>query len=85
MFSEYLSLNFSVKGKTFKGFCMRIQDSFHLTYAVVLDDCHSFAVWLDEKKAEWQFSKFAKVDQSVLDQIIHTLKFSEDTERIAVS
>ncbi|MES2419140.1 MAG: hypothetical protein V4541_13215 [Bacteroidota bacterium] len=49
---------------------MRIQDDFHLTYAVVFEDCHSFCVWLDEKTAKWCYSKYASIDPVVLDHII---------------
>ena len=73
MLSDYLNLQFDVNGKTFKGFCMRIHDDFHLTYAVILENCHSFCVWLDEKTAKWCYSKYAIVDQKVLDQIIGQL------------
>lgn len=73
MLNDYLNLQFDVKGKTFKGFCMRIQDDFHLTYAVILEDCHSFCVWLDDKSSQWYSSKFTNLDPSVLDQIIGRL------------
>ncbi len=73
MLSDYLNLQFDVKGKTFKGFCMRIHDDFHLTYAVILEDCHSFCVWLDEKTSQWCYSKYTIIDQMVLDKIIGQL------------
>ena len=73
MLSDYLNLQFDVKGKTFKGFCMRIHDDFHLTYAVILEDCHSFCVWLDEKTSQWCYSKYTIIDKMVLDQIIGRL------------
>ncbi len=73
MLSNYLNLQFDVNGKTFKGFCMRIHDDFHLTYAVILEDCHSFCVWLDEKTLQWCYSKYAIIDKMVLDQIIGQL------------
>lgn len=70
MLSDYLNLHFDIKGKTFKGFCMRIQDDFHLTYAVVLEDCHSFCIWLDENTAKWHSSKYISIDEIALLQII---------------
>ena len=73
MLSDYLNLQFDVKGKTFKGFCMRIHDDFHPTYAVILEDCHSFCVWLDEKTSQWCYSKYTIIDKLVLDQIIGRL------------
>jgi len=73
MLSDYLNLQFDVKGKTFKGFCMRIHDDFHLTYAVILEDCHSFCVWLDEKTSQWCYSKYTIIDKLVLDKIIGEL------------
>lgn len=73
MLSDYLNLQFDVKGKTFKGFCMRIHDDFHLTYAVILEDCHSFCVWLDEKTSQWCYSKYTIIDKMVLDKIIGQL------------
>ena len=80
MLSNYLNLQFDVKGKTFKGFCMRIQDDFHLTYAVILEDCHSFCIWLDEKSSKWCSSKFTNLDPSVLDQIIGKLSTPESSD-----
>ena len=81
MLSDYLNLQFDVKGKTFKGFCMRIHDDFHLTYAVILEDCHSFCVWLDEKTSQWCYSKYTIIDKMVLDQIIGRLGIgSEELE-----
>ncbi len=78
MLNDYLSLQFDVKGKTFKGFCMRIHDDFHVTYAVILEDCHSFCIWLDEKSAKWYSSKFTNVDVNVLDQIIGRLSSQQE-------
>lgn len=80
MLNEYLNLQFDVKGKTFKGFCMRIHDDFHVTYAVILEDCHSFCVWLDEKKHKWCSSKFTNLDPTVLDQIIGKLSIGQEQE-----
>jgi hypothetical protein len=78
MWNDYLNLQFDVKGKTFTGFCMKIQDDFHLTYAVILEDCHSFCIWLDDKTAKWYSSKFTNLDPSVLDQIINKLGVQEE-------
>ncbi|RZK59595.1 MAG: hypothetical protein EOO91_04680 [Pedobacter sp.] len=85
MSNDYLNLQFDVKGKTFSGFCMRIHDDFHLTYAVILEDCHSFCIWLDEKTAKWYSSKFTNLDQSVLDQIIGKLYVTDDANMLPVS
>lgn len=82
MLNEYLNLKFDVKGKTFTGFCMKIQDNFHLTYAIVLDDCHSFCIWLDEKKSRWCSSKFTNLDQTVLDMIIGKLNGGESNQSL---
>ncbi|MFI5452966.1 hypothetical protein ACHMWN_12505 [Pedobacter sp. UC225_61] len=57
---------------------MKIQDDFHLTYAVILEDCHSFCIWLDDKTAKWYSSKFTNLDPSVLDQIINRLGVQEE-------
>ncbi|MGF1923336.1 MAG: hypothetical protein ACQUHE_04095 [Bacteroidia bacterium] len=73
MLSDYLNLQFDVNGKAVKGFCMRIHDDFHVTYAVILENCHSFCVWLDEKADKWCYSKYTIIDQNVLDQIIGQL------------
>ncbi|RYG20925.1 MAG: hypothetical protein EOO07_03960 [Chitinophagaceae bacterium] len=78
MLSDYLNLQFDVKGKTFKGFCMRIHDDFHVTYAVILEDCHSFCVWLDEKTSQWCYSKYTIIDKMVLDKIIGSLATPEE-------
>lgn len=85
MLSDYLNLQFDVKGKTFKGFCMRIHDDFHLTYAVILEDCHSFCVWLDEKTSKWCHSKYTIIDQMVLDKIIGQLDGPEEENHLSFS
>lgn len=85
MLNDYLNLQFDVKGKTFKGFCMRIQDDFHLTYAVILEDCHSFCIWLDDKTSKWSSSKFTNLDAGVLDQIIDKLVDREQENYLTVS
>ncbi|KQC00629.1 hypothetical protein [Pedobacter sp. Hv1] len=85
MLNDYLNLQFDVKGKTFKGFCMRIHDDFHLTYAVILEDCHSFCIWLDDKTSLWRSSKFTNLDAGVLDQIIDKLVHKEETNLLTVS
>lgn len=85
MLNEYLNLQFDVKGKTFSGFCMRIHDDFHLTYAVILEDCHSFCIWLDEKNSIWYSSKFTNLDPSILNQIIGKLDVVGDTQHTSVS
>lgn len=73
MLASYLPINFESNGKTFKGFCIKIQDDYHLTYAVILDGYHSFGLWLDEKKCKWKPCKFANVDRCILDHIIKSL------------
>ncbi len=83
MLNDYLNLQFDVKGKTFSGFCMKIHDEFHLTYAVILEDCHSFCIWLDEKSSKWCSSKFTNLDPSVLDQIIGKLVSPDDTNYVS--
>ena len=72
MLSNYLNLQFDVNGKPVKGFCMRIQDDFHETYAVVLDGYHSFCVWIDNSST-WKSSKYTNVEPGVLDRIISHL------------
>jgi len=81
MLSDYLNLQFDIKGKTIKGFCMRIHDDFHLTYAVILEDYHSFCVWLDETTSKWYYSKYISIDQLVLDQIIEEIGSSGIEDR----
>lgn len=61
---------------------MRIHDDFHVTYAVILEDCHSFCVWLDDKTAKWYSSKFTNLDSSVLDQIIGRIGDEQDANYI---
>ncbi len=70
MLSNYSTLQFIVKGKTFKGFCMRIQDDFHETYAVILEGYHSFCIWMDEKSATWRSSKHTIIDADAINEII---------------
>lgn len=73
MLTDYSTLQFNVRGKIFKGFCMRIQDDFHETYAVVLDGYHSFCIWLDRKSSRWCASKNAVIDPDALDEIINRI------------
>jgi len=77
MMSNYSPLQFIVRGKTFKGFCMRIQDDFHETYAVVLDGYHSFCIWMDEKSSTWRTSKHSTVDPDAIDEIINKILIAE--------
>ena len=77
MLSTYSPLQIIVKGKIFNGFCMRIQDDFHETYAVVLDGYHSFCVWLDDKSATWRTSRHALIDPDALDQIIYKISLTD--------
>lgn len=76
MLSNYLNFQFDVQGKPVKGFCMRIQDDFHETYAVVLDGYHSFCVWLDSSST-WRSSKYTSVEPGILEQIINRLSLSK--------
>ncbi|RZM00109.1 MAG: hypothetical protein EOO88_58990 [Pedobacter sp.] len=76
MLSNYLNLQFDVNGKSVKGFCMRIQDDFHETYAVVLDGYHSFCVWIDNSST-WKSSKYTNVEPGVLDSIISYLSVNK--------
>ncbi|MET4083195.1 hypothetical protein ABIB40_003164 [Pedobacter sp. UYP30] len=70
MIADYSTLQFSLKGKIFKGFCVKIQDDFHETYAVVLDGYHSFCIWLDDRNTKWCASRNAMIDAEALDEII---------------
>lgn len=69
MLSNYLNFQFDVQGKPIKGFCMRIHDDFHETYAVMVDGYHSFCVWIDNT-ATWRSSKHVAIESGVLDKII---------------
>lgn len=73
MLANYLPISLEWNGKTFSGFCMKIQDDYHLTYAVILEGYHSFSLWLDEKNAKWCTCKFANLDRNILDHIIYRL------------
>ena len=73
MLSNYLNFRFDVQGKPVKGFCMRIQDDFHETYAVIMDGYHSFCVWLDKPTSTWRSSKYINVEPGVLEKIIDHL------------
>jgi hypothetical protein len=70
MLKDYLTINLDLNGKIIKGFCMKIQDDYHLTYAVILEGCHSFCLWLDEKNSKWCTCKFGNLDSNILDHII---------------
>ena len=72
MLSNCLNFQFDVQGKPVKGFCMRIQDDFHETYAVIVDGYHSFCVWIDAS-ATWRSSKNTSVEPTVLQKIINEL------------
>ena len=76
MLTDYLTIQLELNGKTIKGFCMKIQDDFHLTYAVILEGCHSFCLWLDEKNSKWQSCKFGNLDPKILEHIIVKLSIS---------
>ena len=77
MLSNYLNFQFDVQGKPVSGFCMRIQDDFHETYAVIVDGYHSFCVWVDNTST-WRTSKNAAVEPSVLEKIIGYLRVSKE-------
>ncbi len=77
MLTDYSILQFSLKGKIFNGFCMKIQDDFHDTYAVVLDGYHSFCIWLDEKSTKWCASKNAMLDSDAINEIINRISTSK--------
>ena len=73
MLANYSTLQFSLRGKVFSGFCMKIQDDFHETYAVVLDGYHSFCVWLDDKNTKWYSSKNTIIEADALEEIIQRI------------
>ena len=80
MLSDYLNFEFDCKGKSIKGFCMKIHDDFHETYAVLIDGYHSFCVWLDASNSTWKSSKYTKIEPSVLEQIIQKLNHQKHNE-----
>jgi hypothetical protein len=73
MLKEYFKLQFSVREQKFEGFCLKIQDDFHETYAVVLDGYRSFCVWMDDKTATWNISKNTSVDKEAIDVILNEI------------
>ena len=83
MLSNYLNFQFDVQGKPVKGFCMRIHDDFHETYAVVMDGYHSFCVWLDQPTSTWKSSKYTNIEPGVLEKIIGYLNVN--TSEVATS
>ncbi|MEJ7559529.1 MAG: hypothetical protein WKF66_14565 [Pedobacter sp.] len=76
MLSNYLNFQFDVQGRPINGFCMRIQDDFHETYAVIVDGYHSFCVWVDSSST-WRTSKNTSVEPSVLQYIISQLSMGK--------
>ena len=76
MLSDYLNFQFDVQGKPINGFCMRIQDDFHETYAVIVDGYHSFCVWIDNTST-WRTSKNVAVEPTILQKIIAELSISK--------
>ncbi|WP_442591605.1 hypothetical protein ACSBL2_10295 [Pedobacter sp. AW31-3R] len=79
MLSNYVNFQFDVQGKPVKGFCMKIHDEFHETYAVVMDGYHSFCVWLDQPSSTWKSSKYVNVEPGVLEKIISYLNMETAT------
>lgn len=79
MLSDYLNFQFDIQGRPVTGFCMRIQDDFHETYAVIVDGYHSFCVWIDSSST-WRTSKNAAVEPTVLQRIISELSLSKQSE-----
>jgi hypothetical protein len=79
MLSDYLNFHFDVQGRPINGFCMRIQDDFHETYAVIVDGYHSFCVWMDSSST-WRTSKNAAVEPSVLQRILSELSSSNQSD-----
>ena len=73
MLTDYINFQFDVKGKNIKGFCMKIHDEYHLTYAVILEGCHSFCLWLDEKNDKWRTCRFGNLDSTIVDHIVMRL------------
>lgn len=78
MVADYLKINLESKGSSIKGFCIKINDEFHITYAVILDGFHSFCLWHDEKNSLWHTCKFANIDATLLDQIIYKLSIDQE-------
>ncbi len=72
MLGNYLNFEFEVKGKHVTGFCMRIEDDFHETYAVIMEGYHSFCVWMDSNST-WKTSKYTNIEPSVLENILNRL------------
>lgn len=70
MDAQAISLHFEISGKTFSGFCLRINDQFHETYAVVLEGYQSFCIWSDGSKSNWYKSRNARVGTDVINSII---------------
>ncbi len=77
MLTDYSTLQFIVRGKIFNGFCMRIHDDFHETYAVILDGYHSFCIWMDNKSSKWYASKNAVIDADAIDEIINRISLPQ--------
>jgi len=80
MLSNYLNFQFDIQGKPVKGFCMRIHDDFHETYAVIVEGYHSFCVWLDKPSSTWRSSKYVNVEPGVLEKIISQLDVYKTAE-----
>jgi hypothetical protein len=76
MLTNYLNFDFDVKGKHITGFCMRIEDDFHETYAVIMEGYHSFCVWMDSNST-WKTSKYTNVEPGVLENILDRLSSNQ--------
>jgi hypothetical protein len=76
MLTNYLNFDFDVKGKHITGFCMRIEDDFHETYAVIMEGYHSFCVWMDSNST-WKTSKYTNVEPVVLENILDRLSSNQ--------
>lgn len=78
MLSNCLNFQLDIQGKPVNGFCMRIQDDFHETYAVIVDGYHSFCVWIDNTST-WRTSKHVAIEPTVLEKIIGCLRLSKES------
>lgn len=76
MLKEYLKLNLMHKGQKITGFCMRIQDDFHETYAVMVDGYSSFCIWMDDQSATWKISKHTQLENEAVNKIIYNLSIA---------
>lgn len=73
MSQDHVNISIDLGERTLTGFCMRINDEFYETYAVIIDGYQSFSIWLDNSKKSWNASKYANIEPEILNNLLISL------------